>query len=85
MLTENQVSVEFLHRAILLHRALAWRTMGISNQVSDRAHLTLKSLSNALSGPMTILPLRRLFIERQAQPEMLTFVQPNEVEELFAM
>ncbi|KAI0273517.1 fungal-specific transcription factor domain-containing protein [Gloeopeniophorella convolvens] len=34
-------------------------------------------------GPMTILPLRRLFIERQIQPEMLTFVSTEEVVALF--
>ncbi|KAG8970236.1 hypothetical protein FRC03_010426 [Tulasnella sp. 419] len=34
-------------------------------------------------GPMTILPLRRLFIEKQIQPEMLTFVTPKEVIDLF--
>uniref|UniRef100_A0A0W0FF45 Zn(2)-C6 fungal-type domain-containing protein n=1 Tax=Moniliophthora roreri TaxID=221103 RepID=A0A0W0FF45_MONRR len=34
-------------------------------------------------GPMTILPLRRLYIERQVQPEMLTFVTTNEVVEMF--
>jgi hypothetical protein len=34
---------------------------------------------------MTILPLRRLFIERQLQPEMLTFVTTEEVKELFNM
>ncbi|GJE87047.1 Zn(II)2Cys6 transcription factor [Phanerochaete sordida] len=34
-------------------------------------------------GPMTILPLRRLFIERQIQPEMLSFVSTEEVVELF--
>ncbi|KAI9510279.1 fungal-specific transcription factor domain-containing protein [Russula earlei] len=34
-------------------------------------------------GPMTILPLRRLIIERQIQPEMLTFVQTEEVLALF--
>ncbi|KAH9952175.1 hypothetical protein B0H21DRAFT_17239 [Amylocystis lapponica] len=34
-------------------------------------------------GPMTILPLRRLYIERQIQPEMLTFVSTEEVVELF--
>lgn len=36
-------------------------------------------------GPMTILPLRRLFIERQVQPEMLTFVTTETVIELFKM
>ncbi|KAF7295623.1 hypothetical protein MIND_01102400 [Mycena indigotica] len=34
-------------------------------------------------GPMSILPLRRLFIERQVQPEMLTFVTTDEVLALF--
>jgi len=36
-------------------------------------------------GPMTILPLRRLFIERQIQPEMLSFVPTEEVVALFNM
>lgn len=34
---------------------------------------------------MTILPLRRLYIERQVQPEMLTFVSTEEVIALFNM
>ncbi|KAI5122222.1 hypothetical protein M0805_002711 [Coniferiporia weirii] len=34
-------------------------------------------------GPMTILPLRRLYIERQIQPEMLNFVSTEEVVALF--
>jgi len=34
---------------------------------------------------MTILPLRRIIIERQIQPEMLTFVQTEEVVALFDM
>jgi len=36
-------------------------------------------------GPMTILPLRRLYIERQIQPEMLSFVNPDQVQALFNM
>jgi len=36
-------------------------------------------------GPMTILPLRRLYIERQVQPEMLSFVSTDEVVALFDM
>jgi hypothetical protein len=36
-------------------------------------------------GPMTILPLRRLYIERQIQPEMLTFVNNEQVVDLFNM
>jgi hypothetical protein len=34
---------------------------------------------------MTILPLRRLIIERQIQPEMLSFVPTEEVVALFNM
>ncbi|KAF7322274.1 hypothetical protein HMN09_00004800 [Mycena chlorophos] len=34
-------------------------------------------------GPMSILPLRRLYIERQVQPEMLSFVTTDEVVALF--
>lgn len=34
---------------------------------------------------MNILPLRRLYIERQVQPEMLTFVSTSEVVALFNM
>lgn len=34
---------------------------------------------------MSILPLRRLFIERQIQPEMLSFVSTEEVVALFKM
>ncbi|KAJ7073939.1 fungal-specific transcription factor domain-containing protein [Mycena amicta] len=34
-------------------------------------------------GPISILPLRRLFIERQVQPEMLSFVTTDEVVALF--
>lgn len=34
-------------------------------------------------GPMTILPLRQLIIERQVQPEMLSFVSTDVVVDLF--
>lgn len=34
---------------------------------------------------MSILPLRRLYIERQVQPEMLSFVTTDEVVALFNM
>jgi hypothetical protein len=37
------------------------------------------------AGPMTVLPLRRLYIERQLQPEMLSFISTAEVVELFKM
>ncbi|KAF7337898.1 hypothetical protein MVEN_02012900 [Mycena venus] len=36
-------------------------------------------------GPISILPLRRLMIERQIQPEMLSFVTTDEVVALFNM
>jgi hypothetical protein len=36
-------------------------------------------------GPINILPLRRLYIERQVQPEMLSFVSTDEVVALFKM
>ena len=48
-------------------------------------HILLSFLLNDISGPMTILPLRRLFIERQIQPEMLSFVSTEEVVALFNM
>lgn len=37
------------------------------------------------TGPISILPLRRLMIERQVQPEMLSFVTTDEVVALFNM
>lgn len=49
-------------------------------------HLLFRSpVLMGFSGPMTILPLRRLFIERQIQPEMLSFVPTEEVVALFDM
>jgi hypothetical protein len=36
-------------------------------------------------GPMTILPLRRLYIERQVQPDMLSFASTEDVVALFNM
>jgi hypothetical protein len=36
-------------------------------------------------GPMTLLPIRRLVIERQVQPEILEFVEMEEVLVLFKM
>ena len=44
-----------------------------------------RQLTFAIPGPMTILPLRRLFIERQVQPEMLSFTSTEEVVALFNM
>ncbi|KAI0077103.1 hypothetical protein K474DRAFT_1621646 [Panus rudis PR-1116 ss-1] len=53
-----------------------------TNNQSDRK-LGVASASYFKPGPMTILPLRRLFIERQVQPEMLSFVSNEEVIALF--
>ncbi|KZV65923.1 hypothetical protein PENSPDRAFT_586074 [Peniophora sp. CONT] len=67
----------------------------LANRRAQSARGTLDSSSNGRPkvgvasdayfkpGPMTILPLRRLFIERQVQPEMLTFVSTEEVVDLF--
>lgn len=51
----------------------AERKVGVANETYFRP------------GPMNILPLRRLFIERQVQPEMLSFVSTEEAIELFKM
>ncbi|KAI0345094.1 hypothetical protein BDW22DRAFT_1405901 [Trametopsis cervina] len=50
---------------------------------SQRPKLGVASDMYFKPGPMTILPLRRLFIERQVQPEMLSFVSTEEVVALF--
>lgn len=59
----------------------------ISSQVRSflRELTCLYSPINFVIGPMTILPLRRLYIERQVQPEMLSFVSTEEVVDLFNM
>lgn len=59
-----------------------------SNQVSALSRILYPQyLTDAAAyvGPMTILPLRRLFIERQVQPEMLSFTSTEEVVDLFNM
>lgn len=56
----------------------------ISNLVRMTVHAWLGVIER-FQGPMTILPLRRLYIERQVQPEMLTFVSTEEVVALFNM
>jgi hypothetical protein len=65
--------------------------VGVANDTYFKPGLCLlylslsSSLIFTLTGPMTILPLRRLYIERQVQPEMLSFVSTEEVVELFKM
>ncbi|EGO21211.1 hypothetical protein SERLADRAFT_373019 [Serpula lacrymans var. lacrymans S7.9] len=49
----------------------------------DERRLGVASDNYFKPGPMTILPLRRLYIERQVQPEMLSFVSTEEVVTLF--
>ncbi|KAI0362543.1 hypothetical protein OH77DRAFT_1388652 [Trametes cingulata] len=50
---------------------------------ADKAKVGVASDVYFKPGPMTILPLRRLYIERQVQPEMLSFVSTEEVVALF--
>ncbi|KAG6888535.1 hypothetical protein C0992_008278 [Termitomyces sp. T32_za158] len=50
---------------------------------SDRPQMGVASDNYFKPGPMTILPLRRLYIERQIQPEMLSFVSTEDVVALF--
>ncbi|KAL1743695.1 fungal-specific transcription factor domain-containing protein [Schizophyllum fasciatum] len=52
-------------------------TMGSAGQVG------VASANYFKPGPISILPLRRLYIERQVQPEMLSFVRTEEVVALF--
>ncbi|KAG1830484.1 hypothetical protein DFJ58DRAFT_824711 [Suillus subalutaceus] len=62
------------------------RAQGISSSFSARPtdpdpdhKLGVASDNYFRPGPMTILPLRRLYIERQIQPEMLSFVSTEQV------
>lgn len=57
----------------------------ISDQVSSSVSVRLYHTTHSSSGPISILPLRRLYIERQIQPEMLSFVSTEEVVALFNM
>ncbi|KAH7929661.1 hypothetical protein BV22DRAFT_1102319 [Leucogyrophana mollusca] len=66
------------------------RAQGVSGSFSARPtepdpdrRLGVASDNYFRPGPMTILPLRRLYIERQIQPEMLSFVSTEEVVALF--
>ncbi|KAF8891374.1 fungal-specific transcription factor domain-containing protein [Infundibulicybe gibba] len=53
------------------------------SDTNDNPKMGVASDNYFKPGPMTILPLRRLYIERQVQPEMLSFVGTDEVVELF--
>ncbi|KAL0577102.1 hypothetical protein V5O48_004894 [Marasmius crinis-equi] len=57
---------------------------GFAARTQDSAsNIGVASSNYFKPGPMTILPLRRLYIERQVQPEMLNFVSTSEVVDLF--
>ncbi|KIM33134.1 hypothetical protein M408DRAFT_325955 [Serendipita vermifera MAFF 305830] len=69
-------------------------TAGTAESAGGKNPMALTSLDNPKvgvanlgvyfkPGPMTILPLRQLIIERQVQPEMLSFVATDVVVELF--
>ncbi|KAF9442203.1 hypothetical protein P691DRAFT_779516 [Macrolepiota fuliginosa MF-IS2] len=77
---------------LLAEASLANRRAQVSNNstiapkiasAQDGQTLGVASDNYFKPGPMTILPLRRLYIERQIQPEMLSFVSTDEVVELF--
>lgn len=79
---------------LLAEASLANRRAQVSNNNSivskiasatDGQTLGVASDNYFKPGPMTILPLRRLYIERQVQPEMLSFVTTDEVVALFNM
>ncbi|KAM6500251.1 Fungal specific transcription factor domain containing protein [Amanita muscaria] len=57
--------------------------MAHSTDPNEKPKVGVASANYFKPGPMTILPLRRLFIERQIQPEMLNFVSTEEVVALF--
>ncbi|KAF8163657.1 fungal-specific transcription factor domain-containing protein [Crassisporium funariophilum] len=67
-------------------RAHATSSSGILPRQSEQGENPKLGVTNDnyfKPGPMTILPLRRLYIERQVQPEMLSFVGTEEVVALF--
>ncbi|KAH6908321.1 fungal-specific transcription factor domain-containing protein [Coprinopsis sp. MPI-PUGE-AT-0042] len=59
------------------------RPIAPKNDSAETPQVGVASNNYFKPGPMTILPLRRLFIERQIQPEMLNFVTTEEVVALF--
>ncbi|GJJ12364.1 hypothetical protein Clacol_006605 [Clathrus columnatus] len=83
---------------LLADASLANRRAHIANNPSSSGRMLANSLQpedsqnigvasdvyfKPVEGPMTILPLRRLYIERQIQPEMLNFVSTPQVVDLF--
>ncbi|KAI0693326.1 fungal-specific transcription factor domain-containing protein [Cytidiella melzeri] len=75
-----------LAEASLANRRAQAAGMKADSGTPDDAHRPKLGVASDVyfkPGPMTILPLRRLFIERQVQPEMLSFVSTEEVVALF--
>ncbi|KAG7092912.1 hypothetical protein E1B28_009217 [Marasmius oreades] len=58
-------------------------SLGFTARSEQVQNLGVASSNYFKPGPMTILPLRRLYIERQIQPEMLNFVSTSEVVDMF--
>lgn len=57
----------------------------LSNSLNLPSSTGVASKNYFKPGPMTILPLRRLYIEKQIHPEMLSFVSTDQVVDLFKM
>ncbi|PAV23778.1 hypothetical protein PNOK_0084600 [Pyrrhoderma noxium] len=85
-LPDNELNpLGLLAEASLANRRFHNRSLSITEETSADAGQKVGVASDMYfkPGPMTILPLRRLYIERQIQPEMLSFVSTEEVVALF--
>ncbi|KAH8813625.1 fungal-specific transcription factor domain-containing protein [Flagelloscypha sp. PMI_526] len=80
-LANRRSSTESMNAAGFVARNAAIPSPGVDPSGSTR--LGVASANYFKPGPMTILPLRRLYIERQIQPEMLTFTSKEQVMRLF--
>ncbi|KAK7467550.1 hypothetical protein VKT23_004603 [Stygiomarasmius scandens] len=72
-----------LAEASLANRRAQGNSSNVMSRNSSNNQVGVASDNYFRPGPMTILPLRRLYIERQIQPEMLSFVNTDEVVALF--
>lgn len=85
-LPDNELNpLGLLAEASLANRRAQNRSQNLTEESSVDAGQKVGVASDLYfkPGPMTILPLRRLYIERQIQPEMLSFVSTEEVVALF--
>lgn len=69
----------------MMHRAGSTTSSAAARAAAEQRKVGVANETYFRPGPMNILPLRRLFIERQVQPEMLSFVNTEEVLDLFKM